>query len=327
MTIEFFDLGQIAPNPFQPRETMDPAGIAELAANILATRTVAPDTLGLLQTPRARRRGDGIQLAYGHRRLAAFRLLVNQGHTDYAVFPVELAELSDADMAVVAWSENAVRQDINPMEEAHFVCRLIDEFGWTIKQAGARLGVHYSTLSNIIRLARLPEDVQQLVASGQIVRSRAIELVGLVDKLPPDELSRLAQSAAKQSERGWIQHANQARRATETGANLVDAVIEPASRALAHALRQDEPGAWLILARAIDRQAEDVDGVEALAHLVIERATLRAMSQHDGRKRVNTMFADAGLETPWSAAATEKVTEFLAWRQKHNRGKRRTATA
>lgn len=325
MPIEFFDLGQIDPNPFQPRETMDPAGIAELAANILATRASAPDTLGLLQTPRGRRHGAGIQLAYGHRRLAAFRYLVSQGHADYVGFPVELADLSDADMAITAWSENAVREDINPMEEAHFVRRLIDEFGWTIKQAGARLGVHHSTLSNVIRLTRLPEDVQRLVASGQIVRSRAIELVGLVDKLPADELGRLAQSAAKQGERGWIKHANQARRATETGGNLVDTVIEPAARALAHALRQDEPGAWLILARAIDRQAEDVDGAESLARLVIERAILRAMSLHDGRKRVNTMFADVGLETPWNAAATEKVTEFLAWRKKHTASKRRTA--
>jgi len=317
--IQFFSLSQIQPNPFQPREEMDPMALAELAVDILARRPQVPSTLGLLQTPRARQHGSGIQLAYGHRRLAAFQLLLAQGHQEYGQFPVELAVFTDVDMATIAWSENTAREDINLMEEARFIRRLMDEFGWTIRQASEQLAMPSGTLNNTIRLTRLPEDIQAMVASGQIGRNRAIELVGLIDQVSPDELRRLVQSATQQDGRRWQTHVNQVRRATETGVNLVDTVIEPATRALADALRSDDPGAWLVVARAIDRKLEDVDGAGALARLIIERATLRSVSLHDGRKRVNDMFANAGLETPWNAAALAKVTEFVAWRKKHQK--------
>lgn len=319
MTIEFFDLGQIAPNPFQPRETLDPAGIAELAANILATRASAPDTLGLLQTPRGRRRDACVQLAYGHRRLAAFRLLVSQGHAGYATFPVELAELSDADMAVVAWSENAVRSDINPMEEAHFIRRLVDEFGWTLQQAADRLGMSRSILSNVCRLVNLPQDVQDMVANGEIARSRGIELCGLLDRIGPDEISRLAHTGKNQDLRTWHKHTLHAHADTTVGLDVAESVIEPAARVLADALQADEPGAWLIVARAIDPKGDDASSAGDLARIVIERVAGRSRSIHDGKRRINTLYEAAGLETPWNAAALAKVTQFLSWKQKHKR--------
>lgn len=321
MTIEFFDLGQIAPNPFQPREVMDPAGITELAANVLATRAAAPDTLGLLQTPRARRLDAGIQLAYGHRRLAAFRLLVSQGHTDYARFPVELADLSDADMAIVAWSENAVRSDINPMEEAHFIRRLVEEFGWTLQQAADKLGMNKALLSNIVRLTNLPPDVQDLVARGEISRGRGIELCGLLDRVGADGISRLAHTGKNQDLRTWHKHVNQARSETPSGLDVTETVVEPATRVLAAALQADEPGAWLIIARAIDPKAE-TDGAADLARLIVERAAGGARSIHDGKKRINSLFEPAGLTPPWNAQATTRVDEFLAWRKKHQRTRR-----
>lgn len=316
MSTEFFPLGVIAPNPFQPRQTIDPAGVAELAANILATRAAAPESFGLLQLPRARRHGPGIQLAYGHRRLEAFRLLAGQGHTDYQQFPVELVTLSDADMAITAWSENAVRQDINPMEEARFVRRLIDEFGWTIKTTAQALGVPFGTLSNTIRLTTLPNDIQDMVAAGQIATARALGLVALVDQVGEDELRRLALTAGKASHRAFQQQINHARRTTATGVDLVATVIEPAAHVLTNALAADEPGAWLVVARAIDPKAADVDSPAGLALLVIEKMALRAPSTRDARKRVNQSFGDAGLETPWNEAAMAKVSQFLAWQKK-----------
>jgi ParB/RepB/Spo0J family partition protein len=298
---------------------MDPAGIADLAANILATRAAAPDTLGLLQTPRARRHGAGVQLAYGHRRLAAFRLLAGQGHRDYERFPVEVADLSDADMAVVAWSENAVRADINLMEEAHFLRRLIDEFGWSVNTAAGKLGVPAGTLNNTMRLTRLPEDIQAQVAAGQIPRGRALELCGMLDRVDDTEVRKLAHAAGNADHHTFRRQINHARRQTETGADLVAAVIEPAAHVLAQALQADEPAAWLILARMLDPKAEDVDSAGGLAHLVLEKVCLRALSQHDGRQRVNRLFEAAGLEAPWNAAATARVTEFLAWKKKRTR--------
>ncbi len=308
MPVQFFPLEHVTPNPFQPRETMDPTGIAELAANILATRASAPDTFGLLQTPRARKHGPGVQLAYGHRRLAAFQLLAGQGHSDYSQFPVELADISDADMAIVAWSENVARADINPMEQARFIRRLMNEFGWTIKIAAAR-----------------PSDIQDQVADGQIATARALELVSLMDRVGEDELRRLAHTAGKASHRAFHQQINRARRQTAAGADLMQTVIEPAAQVLANAIKADEPGAWLVLARTLDPQAADVDSAGDLALLVMEKTTLRSLSLHDGRKRVNTMFEAAGLVPPWNAAATEKVTEFLAWRRQKNHKRARSA--
>lgn len=319
--IEFVSLDRIDPNPFQPREEMDPAALAELAADILARRAQVPETMGLLQTPRARRHRSRIQLAYGHRRLAAFQLLREQGHREYSELPVELAEFSDVDMATIAWSENTAREDINLIEEAHFIRRLIDEFGWSLKDAGKHLGIAFGTISNIVRLTRLPEDIQQMVARGQIPQSRAYELVSLLERVSPDELRQLVQSAAQQNSRGWKKHVKEARQATETGVDLAVTVVEPAARALAEGLRQDEPGAWLIVARAIDSKVEDVDGAEALARLIVERATLKSITSHNGRKRVNEMFTNAGLETPWNAAALGKVTQFLTWQQKKKRAR------
>lgn len=320
MPTEFFPLGVIAPNPFQPRQTIDEAGIAELAANILATRASAPDTFGLLQTPRGRRHGSGVQLAYGHRRLAAFQYLAGCGHTQYQQFPVDVADLSDADMAITAWSENAVRQDINPMEEAHFVRRLMDEFGWTIKMAADKLGVPPGTFANTIRLTNLPPDIQDQVAAGQITRPRALELVSLVDQVSEDELRRLAHTAGKVDHRTFHKEINHARRQTATGADLVATVIEPAAHVLANALQADEPGAWLVIARALDVKVEAVDSAGDLALLVVEKLALRAPSVRDARKRINQSFGSAGLETPWNEAAMAKVTQFLTWKkQKRSR--------
>lgn len=321
MPAEFFPLGVIAPNPFQSRETMDPDSIAELATNILATRQAAPETLGLLHTPRARRHGKGVQLAYGHRRLAAFRYLVSQGHSDYLKFPVELAELSDADMAIVAWSENTARADINPMEESRFVQRLVNEFGWTLNQAAAKLGIPRGTLSNIVRLTDLPVAVQKLIAAGDISRSRGRDLADLISKVSEAELCKLARAGTRQNLRTWKATLRQVHAETPMGIDLTDSVIEPAAQVLADALRSDEPGAWLIVARAIDIKA-NADGAADLARLVVDRAAGRARSTHDGKKRINALYEPAGLVPPWNAQATARVDEFVAWRKKHQKRER-----
>lgn len=319
MPTEFFPLGVIAPNPFQPRQTIDPAGIADLAANILATRAAAPDTLGLLQTPRGRRHGDGVQLAFGHRRLAAFQLLASQGHTEYGQFPVDVADLTDADMAVTAWSENMARLDLNPMERVRYIHLIMDEFGWTQTETAKRLGVVFATLSNILRLLKLPADVQELLESGQLSQARALDIVSFVGRMDDDQINDMAKAGTKASDNKWQRTLNDAHAHTERGAEITVSVIEPAAAALANALQADNSAAWLILARSIDAKTDGVDSAYALAQLVIGRAVVRAARVHDARQRVNRLFEAAGLETPWNAAATARVTEFLAWKKKRAR--------
>lgn len=323
--IRFVRLIDVQPNPFQPRQAIDPNSVTDLAANILASYSVSPDTFGLLQVPRARQVENGVQLAFGHRRLAAFWTLSQSGHREYDQFPVELADMTDADMAIAAWSENTERLDINPMEEARLLHRMMDEFGWSYSETARRVGMNRATFSNIIRLNRLPADVQDMVASGQIPRARAITLVALVDSVNEAELHKLANAGAKAGNSAWNRELDQAHARTERGTELTTMVIEPAAAALASALQADDPGAWLVVARAIDGKIEGIDSAQALAQLIIDRATIRARTTHDGRKRVNAMFELAGLDTPWNAAATAKVSEFLAWRQKRTSGRRRSA--
>jgi hypothetical protein len=106
-------------NPFQSRQSYDEAAILELATDI-AER-------GLLQPVVARPEPGGrCQLAFGHRRLRAFRLLHEQGAQGYNAIPCEVRTISTEQMALYAWSENAQRKDLTPIEEAQAIRTMLD---------------------------------------------------------------------------------------------------------------------------------------------------------------------------------------------------------
>lgn len=318
MPVQFVPLESIFPNPFQPRQHVTPESVVDLAANILAARSVLSETLGLLQVPRARQTDKGIQLAFGHRRLAAFWNLYREGNQEYGQFPVELTDMTDSDMAVAAWSENVQRLDINPMEEARFLRRIVDEFGWTLDQASKNLSVPFSSLSNTIRLVKLPMTVQELITTGVLARERCMDLASMVDKVNDDVILRIARQGPKQNYRAWKDTVRQIHAETADGLVLSESVIEPAAQVLADALRAGEPGAWHIIAYAIDIKA-DVDDATDLARMIIRRAAGRARSVHEGKKRINKLYGAAGLVPPWNAQVTARVDEFVAWRKKQKR--------
>ena len=316
--MEFIELGLVGANPFQPRTTMEPAGIAALAANILASAEACPETHGLLSVPRGRRVDGAVQLAFGHRRLAAFRLLAADGHPEYLQFPLEIAPLSDAEMAVIAWAENSIREDVNVMEEARFLHRIMDEFGWTHTETARRLGMARGTLSNTIRLMNLPAKIQEIISQGEISRARALALCSMKEHLDEAGLKQLAKDAQRLTAGSFERRIRELRQASETGTEVLLQVIRPAAQTLAEALRHDQPGAWGIVAREIDRHAA-VESADDLARLVMQRTAQMARSPGDGRKRVNALFDPAGLTPPWNARATAMVSEFVAWRKKQRR--------
>lgn len=157
-------------NPWQPRQDYD--GIDELAADIQRN--------GLLQIPAGRRMADGrVQLQYGHRRLRAVRSL------GWPTMPVDIQPIvSDNDMAVRAWVENHNRQDFTPLDQARYFKRLQDD-GWTQQQIADQLGLARPTISNAIRLLKLPDDLQTEVAANGLSARQAEALLSLVD-LPPE---------------------------------------------------------------------------------------------------------------------------------------------
>jgi len=168
-------LDRILANPWQPRSSMDPDYIAELAEDI--------HNVGLLQEPMARPAGDGVryQLAFGHTRVEALRLLQGGGRWEGGV-RVKVKELTDEEMAYIALSENRARKNLTPLEEIRACARAIQEIdGITVQSLADRVGVDRSTMSNNLRLLRLPVEVLDKVESGDMSVRAARELLCLVN--------------------------------------------------------------------------------------------------------------------------------------------------
>lgn len=181
---ELISINLIDDNPYQSRSTYDEAAILELATDIAAH--------GLLQPVLARSTPDGrYQLAFGHRRLRAYHLLHDRGNYGYNLIPAEVREISDEQLALYAWSENAQRQDLTPLEEARAIQQMLEQFGWTQSATAERIGLDRSTVANKLRLLRLPDDVQQLVQTRQISERQAQAAAPILTL--PDEIQARAQ--------------------------------------------------------------------------------------------------------------------------------------
>ncbi len=198
MTIQLYELHLICDNPYQPRT--DPGDVAGLAADIAAH--------GLLQPAVGRvcpDRPEYVQLAAGHRRLAAVRQLrqavfdrlgPNTTDSTWAAFPVDVRELTDLQLATVAIAENSARKDLSAIEKAQALQRLITEFHLSQAQAGEPFGLSQSGVANLLRLLKLPEPVQAHVASGAVPERLARQLV-TVGKVFPDQVGQIAAEVAQ----------------------------------------------------------------------------------------------------------------------------------
>ena len=161
-------LEQIEPNPFQPRVSFDEAELQELATSIEALDVVQPLTV--------RRLGqDRYQLISGERRLRASRL------AGLADVPAYVRTADDQGMLEMAIVENVQRSDLNPIETAIAYQRLLDEVGLTHESLSARVGKRRSTITNVLRLLKLPPEVQQALKAGTISAGHGRALAGLDD--------------------------------------------------------------------------------------------------------------------------------------------------
>ncbi len=195
MTIERFKLDQIAPNPFQTRQAEDPAEVARLAESIAQ--------VGLLQIPVGRMDPDrrellGVQLAFGHTRLAAFKALAAEGvegHADRLVFeemPVDIRELTDIEMFELTVRENLDRKDLTPIEEARAMATYRDKFGKTSAEIGVLFGLSDSAVRNKMRLLDLPAPVQEKVQSREINEGTARRLM-VLQKMAPQAIPHVTE--------------------------------------------------------------------------------------------------------------------------------------
>ena len=160
-------LDLIRRNRFQPRRLMDPDALEELARSIRARGVVQPVVV--------RPDGDGqhFELVAGERRWRAAQM------AELDVIPAVVKELSDEAALGVALIENIQRQDLNPIEEALAIKRLIDDFDLTHQEAGDAVGRSRAAVSNLLRLLDLREDVRCRLESGELEMGHARALLSL----------------------------------------------------------------------------------------------------------------------------------------------------
>ena len=155
----------ITANPYQPRCNFDEEKLQELAASI--------KEFGVVQPVVVRKKGRSYELVAGERRLRAAAL------AGLTKVPAIVKDYDDAKMMEIALIENIQRHDLNPIEEAQGLRRLMQEFKLTQEQTAEKVGRSRSAVTNILRLLNLPEQVQAQIINGVLTMGQAKQLLGL----------------------------------------------------------------------------------------------------------------------------------------------------
>ena len=159
-------LSQLQPGKYQPRTRMDEGSLYELAESIKAQ--------GIMQPILVRPVGSGrFEIIAGERRTRAAKL------AGLDEVPVLVKDVPDEAAAAMALIENIQREDLNPLEEAQGIARLVNEFHLTHEQAAQAVGRSRSAASNLLRLLNLAEPVQQMLMAGDIDMGHARALLPL----------------------------------------------------------------------------------------------------------------------------------------------------
>jgi ParB family transcriptional regulator, chromosome partitioning protein len=168
--------GLIKANPFQPREDFDMQNIEELAQSIKEK--------GVIQPLLVRRKGDYFELIAGERRLRAATLL------NLKEVPIIVKDVDDQNSLELALIENIQREELNAIEEAHAYQYLIDKFQVTQDKISAVLGKSRVSITNTLRLLKLPQEVQAEIKKGRISFAHGRALLEIEDS---NHQRRLAQ--------------------------------------------------------------------------------------------------------------------------------------
>ncbi|GAB1388325.1 MAG: chromosome partitioning protein ParB [Rubrivivax sp.] len=159
-------LALLQPGKYQPRTRMDEGSLYELAESIKSQGVMQP----ILVRPVS---GGRYEIIAGERRFRA------AGLAGLAEVPVLVRDVADEAAAVMALIENIQREDLNPLEEAQGLQRLVDEFKLTHEQAAQAVGRSRSAASNLLRLLKLAPTVQQMLMAGDLEMGHARALLPL----------------------------------------------------------------------------------------------------------------------------------------------------
>jgi ParB family chromosome partitioning protein len=161
------DIDLLVPNPRQPRLQMDDAKLEELAQSIRAN--------GVIQPIVVRRAGDQYEIVAGERRWRASQ------RAGLLKVPVAVKEIPDDKLLEVALIENIQRENLTPIEEAQAYRRLTDELEMSQEDIARQVGKDRATVSNYMRLLRLPAEVRTALNEGALAMGHARALLSLTD--------------------------------------------------------------------------------------------------------------------------------------------------
>ena len=165
--VAYVETISIQENRFQPRQSYDAAKLEELKASIKEK--------GVLQPILVRKHENGYEVIAGERRLRAARAL------GLEQVPVIVKNVTDREALVLALVENIQREELNAIEEAQGFKRLMEEFQFTQETVAEAIGKDRTTVANLLRLLRLPKDIQKQVADGKLSVGHARALLSLED--------------------------------------------------------------------------------------------------------------------------------------------------
>lgn len=181
-SVYLIEVEKIKPNPYQPRSDFDEQGLKELADSVREYGILEP----LLVTRKEIYQDQAVEIYYeliaGERRLEAAKLV------GFKVVPAVIRVVSERGKLEIALIENLQRRDLNPLEKAKGFARLIEEFQLTQREVAYKLGKSREYVTNVLRLLKLPEKIQDAIRHGAITESQARLLLSVEDIEIQDQL-------------------------------------------------------------------------------------------------------------------------------------------
>lgn len=168
---------EITANPDQPRRRFTELALSELTASVKEKGVLSP----ILVRPL----GQGYEIVAGERR---YRAAIRAG---LRTIPAVVREMDTKESLEIALIENLQREDLNPIEAAEAYQRLVDDFGYNQEALARRLGKDRSSVSNVLRLLKLPEVVRQALSDGTISMGHGRALLGLSEPERIEEVFRV----------------------------------------------------------------------------------------------------------------------------------------
>ncbi len=252
--LRYLALAQVAADPDQPRRYFDEIAMQELAASI--------EQHGILQPIVVVARGTGYQIVAGERRYRAATMV------GLATIPALVRTLTNQHQLELSLIENLQRSDLNAIETATAYLKLRDQFNLTLEEIGKRVGnKSLSSVSNTLRLLKLPKQVQHAIAEGKLTEGQARPLIGQDDAFVKELLPRIIAEewSARKVEQFMVnKKSDQASSAAKAAPTLDPQHLQRWQQRLATpvAIRTNSKGAGQVVIKFKD--AEELERIEKI---------------------------------------------------------------